>query len=84
MKMLQILGTGCPKCRKLAENAEAETEGMATEVEAQTEGTAAEVEAETEHEATMIARDIDGGDFIPKSGVVEGDWQIDGAEEIKL
>jgi len=43
-----------------------------------------EVEAETEHEATMIARDIDGGDFIPKSGVVEGDWQIDGAEEIKL
>lgn len=23
MKTLQILGTGCPKCRKLAENAEA-------------------------------------------------------------
>ena len=23
MKKLQILGTGCPKCRKLAENAEA-------------------------------------------------------------
>lgn len=23
MKTLQVLGTGCPKCRKLAENAEA-------------------------------------------------------------
>jgi len=28
MKKLQILGTGCPKCRKLAENAEAAAKAM--------------------------------------------------------
>lgn len=31
MKMLQILGTGCPKCKKLAENAEAAAKAMGIE-----------------------------------------------------
>ena len=35
MKNLQILGTGCPKCKKLAENAEAAAKelGIAYELE---------------------------------------------------
>ena len=33
MKKLQILGTGCPKCRKLAENAEAAANEMGIEYE---------------------------------------------------
>jgi len=28
MKKLQVLGTGCPKCRKMAENAEAAAKAM--------------------------------------------------------
>ncbi len=31
MKTLQILGTGCPKCKKLAENAEAAARAMGIE-----------------------------------------------------
>ena len=30
---LQILGTGCPKCKKLAENAEAAARGLGIEYE---------------------------------------------------
>ena len=33
MKKLQILGTGCPKCKKLAENAEAAAKAMGIEYE---------------------------------------------------
>lgn len=35
MKKIQILGTGCPKCKKLKENAEtaAKTLGMEVEIE---------------------------------------------------
>ena len=33
MKTLQILGTGCPKCRKLAENAEAAAQALGLEYE---------------------------------------------------
>ncbi|MCD4824205.1 MAG: thioredoxin family protein [Phycisphaerae bacterium] len=35
MKKIQILGTGCPKCKKLAENAEtaAQTLGIEYEIE---------------------------------------------------
>ena len=35
MKKIQILGTGCPKCKKLAENAEAaaKTAGVEYEIE---------------------------------------------------
>jgi small redox-active disulfide protein 2 len=33
MKRIQILGTGCPKCRKLAENAEAAAKSVGVEYE---------------------------------------------------
>jgi len=33
MKTLQILGTGCPKCKKLAENATAAAEALGIEFE---------------------------------------------------
>jgi len=33
MKKLQILGTGCPKCRKLTENAEAAARAVGVEYE---------------------------------------------------
>jgi len=33
MKKLQILGTGCPKCKKLAENAEAAAKELALDYE---------------------------------------------------
>ena len=33
MKRIQILGTGCPKCRKLAENAEEAAKEMGIEYE---------------------------------------------------
>jgi small redox-active disulfide protein 2 len=33
MKKLQILGTGCPKCKKLAENAEAAARALGIECE---------------------------------------------------
>jgi small redox-active disulfide protein 2 len=31
MKLVQILGTGCPKCKKLAENAEAAAKALGIE-----------------------------------------------------
>jgi small redox-active disulfide protein 2 len=33
MKKIQILGTGCPKCRKLAEHAEAAAEDLGIDYE---------------------------------------------------
>jgi small redox-active disulfide protein 2 len=33
MKQIQILGTGCPKCKKLAENAEAAAKELELEFE---------------------------------------------------
>ncbi|ARN57088.1 thioredoxin family protein [Sedimentisphaera salicampi] len=33
MKKIQVLGTGCPKCKKLAENAEAAAEELGIEYE---------------------------------------------------
>ncbi|HUW57922.1 MAG TPA: thioredoxin family protein [Planctomycetota bacterium] len=33
MKKIQILGVGCPKCRKLAENAEAAAQALGIEYE---------------------------------------------------
>lgn len=33
MKKLQVLGTGCPKCKKLAENAEAAAKAAGIEYE---------------------------------------------------
>ena len=33
MKILQVLGTGCPKCKKLAENAETAAKALGIEYE---------------------------------------------------
>jgi small redox-active disulfide protein 2 len=33
MKKIQILGTGCPKCKKLAENAEAAAKALGLDLE---------------------------------------------------
>lgn len=33
MKKIQILGTGCPKCKKLAENAESAAQSLGIEYE---------------------------------------------------
>ena len=33
MKKIQVLGTGCPKCKKLAENAEAAAKSLGIEYE---------------------------------------------------
>jgi small redox-active disulfide protein 2 len=33
MKKLQVLGTGCPKCKKLAENTEAAAQALGLECE---------------------------------------------------
>ena len=33
MKKIQVLGTGCPKCKKLAENAEAAAKALGIEYE---------------------------------------------------
>ena len=33
MKKIQILGTGCPKCKKLAENADEAAKGLGIEYE---------------------------------------------------
>ena len=33
MKKIQVLGTGCPKCKKLAENAETAAESLGIEYE---------------------------------------------------
>ena len=33
MKKIQVLGTGCPKCKQLAENAEAAAEALGIEYE---------------------------------------------------
>ena len=33
MKVLQVLGTGCPKCKKLAENTEAAAKALGLEYE---------------------------------------------------
>jgi thiol-disulfide isomerase/thioredoxin len=35
MKKIQILGTGCPKCKKLAQNAEAAAKELGLEFELQ-------------------------------------------------
>ena len=35
MKKIQILGTGCPKCKKLTENAEAAAKNLGIEYEIQ-------------------------------------------------
>jgi hypothetical protein len=40
----------------------------------------AEIEAETQEEAEQIARDMDGGDFIPAQD--NDDWTIEAVHEV--
>lgn len=40
----------------------------------------AEIEAESQEEAERIARDMDGGDFIPAES---DDWNIESVEEVQ-
>jgi small redox-active disulfide protein 2 len=73
MKKIQILGTGCPKCRQLAETAEAA---------AQAAGLAYELEKVTE-----IARFADFGVMFTPAMVVDGVVKVSGrvpsADEMK-
>lgn len=72
MKKLQVFGTGCPKCKKLAEHAEtaAQQLGLAYEVE----------------KVTDIMRIVDFGVMLPAL-VVDGKVKVSGSvpsvEEIK-
>jgi len=72
MKKLQVFGTGCPKCKKLAEHAEtaAKQLGLACEVE----------------KVTDIVKIVDFGVMVPAL-VVDGEVKVSGSvpsiEEIK-
>jgi small redox-active disulfide protein 2 len=73
MKRIQILGTGCPKCRKLAENAEAAAREL---------GLACDVEKVTDIEAIMAFNVM-----MTPALAVDGDVKVIGkvpsVEEIK-
>ena len=73
MKTIQILGTGCPKCRKLAENAEAAAKALGI--------------AYTIEKVTDIDRIMGFGVMMTPALVVDGQVKAAGkvpnAEEIK-
>jgi len=73
MKKIQILGTGCPKCKKLAENAEAAAKELGIEVKLE--------------KVTDINRIMTFGVMITPALVVDGDVKSAGrlpsAEDIK-
>ncbi len=73
MKKIQILGTGCPKCKKLAENAEAAAKELGIDVELE--------------KVTDINRIMAFGVMITPALVVDGDVKSAGklpsAEDIK-
>ena len=73
MKKSQILGTGCPKCKKLAENAEAAAKEMGIEC--------------TIEKVTQIADIMKFGVMMTPALVVDGQVKVVGkaatAEEIK-
>ena len=73
MKRIQILGTGCPKCKKLAENAEAAARELGLECE---------VEKVTDIEAIMAFNVM-----MTPALAVDGDVKVVGkvpsVEEIK-
>lgn len=73
MKRIQILGTGCPKCKKLAENAEAAAKELGLECE---------VEKVTDIEAIMAFNVM-----MTPALAVDGDVKVVGkvpsVEEIK-
>ena len=73
MKKIQILGTGCPKCKKLAENAEAAAKDSGIEYEIE--------------KITDISEIMKFGVMMTPALVVEGKVKVVGkvpsAEEIK-
>ncbi len=73
MKKIQILGTGCPKCSKLAENAEAAAKELGIDVELE--------------KVTDINRIMAFGVMITPALVVDGQvksaGKIPSAEDIK-
>ncbi len=73
MKRIQILGTGCPKCKKLAENAEAAAKELGLECE---------VEKVTDIEAIM-AFNVMMTPALAVDGDVKAVGQVPSKDEIK-
>ena len=73
MKKIQILGTGCPKCKKLAENAEAAAKELGIECEIE--------------KVTDINEIMKFGVMMTPALAVDGDvkvaGKVPGADEIK-
>ena len=73
MKKIQILGTGCPKCKKLTENAEAAAKELGIEYEIE--------------KVTDISKIMDFGVMITPALAVDGEVKVVGkvasVEEIK-
>ena len=65
MKKIQILGTGCPKCRKLTENAEAAAKKIGVEYEIE--------------KVTEIDRIMDFGVMMTPALVVDGKVMASGS-----
>jgi small redox-active disulfide protein 2 len=74
MKKIQILGTGCPKCQKLAENAKAAAESLGVEHELIKVAEIAEIMKFGVMMTPALAVD----------GVVKTVGKVPSAEEIKL
>lgn len=64
MKKLQILGTGCPKCQKLAETAEAAAQELGIEYEVE--------------KVTKIDKIMEFGVMITPALVVDGEVKVSG------
>jgi len=64
MKKIQILGTGCPKCKKLAENAEAAVKDLGIEYDIE--------------KVTNINEIMNFGVMITPALVVDGDVKVVG------
>ncbi len=73
MKLLQVLGPGCPKCKKLAENAEAAAKELGIEHRLE--------------KITDITKILDFGVMVTPALVVDGEvkvaGKVPGVEEIK-
>ena len=73
MKTLQILGTGCPKCRKLAENTEAAAQSLGIEYR---------MEKVTDI-AKIVAFGVMSTPALAVDGVVKVSGKVPSAEEMK-
>ena len=73
MKKIQVLGTGCPKCKQLAENAEAAVAGLGDEYV---------VEKVTDLNDIM-SMGVMITPALAVDGVVKACGKVPGAEEIK-